>query len=131
MKKDTTVPFHSKKTLEHWVAEFVASRGAGDDIRVAVQDGSGGSDTGLVLVPLVHAPNAVYIEPSGEGDDLSWSVSIEPHDETLVLSSFDLNALTHELLIAAELCAYLQEKSLGHYEPDGAPDPTGRSASAG
>ncbi len=110
--------FHSKKTLEHWVAEFVDVRSAGDLIRVAVQDGSGGEDTGLVIVPLDNAPNAVWIEPKSSGDELSWTISIEPMQETLELTSFELNALTQELQVAAELCAFLQEKSLGHYESD-------------
>lgn len=112
------MPFHSKKTLEHWVAEFVDSRGAGDLIRVAVQDGSGGDDTGLVIVPLENAPNSVWIEPRDTGDELNWLITIEPADEALELTSFELNALTHELQVAAELCAFLQEKSLGHFEPE-------------
>ncbi|WHE35726.1 hypothetical protein [Microbacterium sp. BDGP8] len=111
------MPFHSKQTLEHWVAEFIDARGAGEEVRVAVQDGSDGADTGLVLVPLTNAPNAVYIEPRPAGDDLDWCVSIEGAPDTLVLTSHELNALTHELQIAAELCAFLQEKSLGHFEP--------------
>ncbi|HCJ48293.1 hypothetical protein NH287_07285 [Microbacterium sp. CnD16-F] len=118
--------FHSKQTLEHWVAEFIDARNAGEDIRVAVQDGSGGEDTGLVLIPLTSAPNSVWIEPRESGDDLSWHVFIEPAGETLDLTSFELNALTHELQIAAELCAYLQERSLGHYEPE----PTPKSSSS-
>ncbi|MDR6692515.1 hypothetical protein J2X55_003460 [Microbacterium sp. 1154] len=69
------MPFHSKQTLEHWVAEFVDARGAGEEVRVAVQDGHNGQDTGLVVMPQV----------------------------------------------AAELCAFLQERSLGHYEPEAEP----------
>lgn len=109
--------FHSKETLESWVADFVEARTAGDEIRVAVQDGSDGEDTGLVLIPLENAPNAVWIEPRDSGDELSWHVFIEPSNDTIELTSFELNALTHELQIAAELCAFLQERSLGHYEP--------------
>lgn len=112
------MPFHSKQTLEHWVAEFVDARGAGEEVRVAVQDGHNGQDTGLVVMPLEHAPNTVWIEPRQAGDDLAWRIVIEPSGEALDLSSFELNALTHELQVAAELCAFLQERSLGHFEPE-------------
>ncbi|AZS43654.1 hypothetical protein E1I21_10790 [Microbacterium oleivorans] len=122
--------FHSKATLEHWVAEFIDARSAGEEIRVAVQDGSGGEDTGLVLIPLESAPNEVWIEPRDEGDDLSWHVFIQPAEQTLELTSFELNALTHELQIAAELCAFLQEKSLGHSEPEPAAESESESSSA-
>ncbi|KSU56485.1 hypothetical protein SAMN05216418_0399 [Microbacterium enclense] len=115
------MPFHSKQTLEHWVAEFVDARGAGEEVRVAVQDGHDGQDTGLIVMPLENAPNTVWIEPRETGDDLTWHILIEPSNETLDLSSFELNALTHELQIAAELCAYMQERSLGHYEPESEP----------
>ncbi|MEW1835664.1 hypothetical protein [Microbacterium sp. NPDC079995] len=114
--------FHSKETLEHWVAEFIDARSGGEEIRVAVQDGSGGEDTGLVLIPLMAAPNSVWIEPRAVGEELSWHVFIEPAEQTLELTSFELNGLTHELQIAAELCAYLQERSLGHYEPEATPE---------
>lgn len=116
------MPFHSKETLEHWVAEFIDARNAGDAIKVAVQDGSDGSDTGLVVVPLENAPYSVWIEPRESGDDLSWLVIIEGTDGALELTSFDLNALTHELQVAAELCAFLQEKSLGNFETADEPD---------
>lgn len=112
------MPFHSKQTLEHWVAEFVEARGAGEEVRVAAQDGHNGEDTGLVVMPLEHAPNTVWIEPREAGDDLTWHIIIEPSIEALDLSSFELNALTHELQVAAELCAFLQERSLGHFEPE-------------
>lgn len=122
--------FHSKQTLEHWVAEFIDARSGGEEIRVAIQDGSGGEDTGLVLVPLEVAPNSVWIEPRNNGEELSWHIFIEPADETLELTSFELNGLTHELQIAAELCAYLQERSLGHYEPDATPESSPESSAS-
>jgi len=116
------MPFHSKTTLEHWVAEFIAARGAGDEVRVAIQEGHDGQDTGLVVMPLENAPNTVWIEPRESDDDLAWHVLIEPSTEALDLTSFELNALTHELQVAAELCAFLQERSLGHFEPEAEPE---------
>ncbi|MDQ1082552.1 MULTISPECIES: hypothetical protein [Microbacterium] len=110
------MPFHSKKTLEHWVAEFVEVRGGAEAVRVVVQETPGDQDTGLVIVPLENAPHTVWMEPRSTGDDLNWHVVIEQSDSPLDLTSFELNALTHELQIAAELCAFLQEKSLGSFD---------------
>ncbi|MGZ7254177.1 hypothetical protein ACXWO5_11200, partial [Streptococcus pyogenes] len=57
------MPFRSRETLEQWVAEFHDARGAGERIKVIVQDGSDGNDTGLVVVPLTHASASVFMEP--------------------------------------------------------------------
>src|SRR5690348_3700482 len=69
-----TVPFRSKATLETWLEEFHRSREAGDLIRVAVQDGSEGADTGLVIVPLHNADISLYMEPIEIGDE-RWRVT--------------------------------------------------------
>lgn len=125
------MPFHSKSTLEHWVAEFVDARSGGEEIRVAVQESDDGQDTGLVVVPLENAPNTVWIEPRSNVEDFSWHVLIEPSTQTLDLTSFELNALTHELQIAAELCAFLQERSLGHFDPTGSPESSPEATPSG
>ncbi|KAA9085456.1 hypothetical protein [Microbacterium radiodurans] len=114
------MPFHSKHTLESWVGEFHASRVAGDLVKVIIQDGSEGADTGLVLVPLRNATTTVYMEPAA-GSDLSWRVTIEPQPDATVLSSHELSSLASELQVAAELCAYLEKRSLGHFEPESRP----------
>lgn len=122
------MPSHKKKTLEHWVDEFVKARGGAEMVRVVVQESENDQDTGLVIVPLENAPNTVWIEPRPAGDDLTWHIVIEQSDGVLDLTSFELNALTHELQIAAELCAFLQEKSLGYF--DSAAEPTAESEAA-
>jgi len=109
------VPFRSKATLETWLEEFHRSREAGDLIRVAVQDGSEGADTGLVIVPLHNADISLYMEPIEIGDE-RWRVTLEPQTETTVLTSFELQHLASELSVAAELCAFLEAKSVGHVE---------------
>ncbi|MDQ1206461.1 hypothetical protein [Microbacterium sp. SORGH_AS_0862] len=109
------MPFRSKATLETWLDEFHRSREAGDLIRVAVQDGSEGGDTGLVLVPLRTAHISIYMEPIEIGD-ARWRVTLEPQTETTVLTSFELQHLAAELSVAAELCAFLEAKSVGHVE---------------
>ncbi|WDG17006.1 hypothetical protein [Microbacterium sp. Clip185] len=109
------MPFRSKATLETWLEEFHRSREAGDLIRVAVQDGSEGADTGLVIVPLHNADISLYMEPIEVGDS-RWRVTIEPQAEMTVLTSFEMQRLAAELSVAAELCAFLEAKSVGHEE---------------
>ncbi|WP_405374328.1 MULTISPECIES: hypothetical protein [unclassified Microbacterium] len=109
------MPFRSKATLEQWVSDFHDSRGAGQLIKVIVQDGSDGADTGLVIVPLTHTTISVFMEPAEVGD-AAWRVTIEPQPDTSVLNSHQLSSLAVELAVAAELCAYLEARSVGHEE---------------
>jgi len=109
------MPFRSKETLETWVAEFHDARGAGDRIKGIVQDGSDGSDTGLVIVPLKNATVAISMEPVEIGE-ASWRVTFEPQPETTILNSHQLHGMAAELAVAAELCAYLEARSVGHEE---------------
>lgn len=111
------MPFRSKETLEHWVDEFHAQRGSGDLIRVLIQDGSEGSDTGLVIVPLANSSVSVFMEPIEIGD-ARWRITIEPQPDFTILSSFQMHALAAEFTVAAELCAFLEAKSIGHEEDD-------------
>ncbi|WP_394280257.1 hypothetical protein [Microbacterium sp.] len=46
-----------------------------------------------------------------------WRVTIEPHDESTVLTSHQMQGLAVEFSVAAELCAYLEARSVGHEEP--------------
>lgn len=109
------MPFRSKETLEEWVAEFNTARGAGDLIKVVVQDGSDGGDTGLVVVPLATSTVSVYMEPTGIGDT-HWRITLEPQPDTTILNSHQLHAMSVELGVAAELCAFLEARSVGHEE---------------
>ncbi|SDG62739.1 hypothetical protein [Microbacterium sp. 77mftsu3.1] len=113
------MPFRSKETLETWVSEFHDARGAGDRIKVIVQDGSDGADTGLVIVPLEHATISISMEPVEIGE-ASWRVTFEPQPDTTILNSHQLHGMAAELAVAAELCAYLEARSVGHAEPDDA-----------
>ena len=110
------MPFRSKETLERWLEEFHDAREAGDLIKVVVQDGSDGADTGLVIVPLTHATVSVYLEPIEIGHS-RWRITLEPQPDFTILSSHQLHGLSVELSVAAELCAFLEAKSVGHEEP--------------
>lgn len=107
--------FRSKATLEKWVEDFRAAREAGDLVRVIIQDGSDGSDTGLVIVPVKNSSVSIFMQPIRIGDE-RWSVTLEPNDENTVLDSHQLHALASELAVAAELCSYLEARSKGHDE---------------
>lgn len=114
--------FRSKATLETWLEDFRSAREAGDLIRVIIQDGSDGSDTGLVVVPVKNSSVSIFMQPIRIGDE-RWSVTLEPNDENTVLDSHQLHALASELAVAAELCSYLEARSKGHEEsPDEALD---------
>ncbi|WCD93121.1 hypothetical protein [Microbacterium sp. nov. GSS16] len=113
--------FRSKETLETWLAEFRSEREAGDLIRVIIQDGSDGSDTGLVIVPVKHSAVSIFMQPIHMGE-ARWNVTLEPSSEDTVLTSHQLHALASELAVAAELCSYLEARSIGHEEQqDAAP----------
>ncbi|TGO04920.1 hypothetical protein [Serinibacter arcticus] len=111
------MPFRSKETLERWLEEFTSQRGAGDLIKVVVQDGPEGSDTGLVIVPLRDSTASIFMEPLGLGEQ-KWRITIEPQADLTVLTSHEVNAFAMELLVAAELCSYLEARSVGHVEDD-------------
>lgn len=107
--------FRSRETLQTWLQEFHESREAGQLIRVLVQDGSEGDDTGLVIVPLKYATVSIFMEPIGIGE-AQWRITLEPQPDTTILSSHQLHGLAAELAVAAELCAFLEAKSVGHEE---------------
>lgn len=111
------MPFRSKETLERWLDEFTSARGAGDAIRVVVQDGPEGTDTGLVVVPIRDSTASIFMEPE-ELDGARWRITIEPQPDLAVLSSPEVSAFAVELLVAAELCAFLEAKSVGHVEDE-------------
>lgn len=112
------MPFRSKETLERWLGEFTSQRGAGELIKVVVQDGPEGSDTGLVIVPLRDSTASIFMEPVAPGE-ARWRITIEPQADLTVLTSHEVNAFAIELLVAAELCAYLEARSVGHVEEAG------------
>ncbi|WP_313355056.1 hypothetical protein [Microbacterium sp.] len=110
--------FRSKETLETWLEEFRCAREAGDLIRVIIQDGSDGSDTGLVIVPVKNSSVSIFMQPIHVGE-ARWNITLEPSKEDTILNSHELHSLASELAVAAELCSYLEARSIGHDEPAG------------
>lgn len=109
------MPFRSKETLEVWLDEFRTTREGGMLVNVVIQDGAEGADTGLVVVPLKNAAMDIYMQPLTVGED-QWAISFEAHPEPFDLSPEQLHGFAAELALAASLCAFLKEKSLGHDE---------------
>jgi hypothetical protein len=107
--------FRSRQTLESWVQEFRTTREGGALITVLVQDGFDGADTGLVTVPLRDDNTEIYMQPVAV-DDPRWSITFGMRGSETTLTAPELQGLAAELLVAASLCQFLQEKSVGHEE---------------
>lgn len=105
-------PARSKDLLDTWVREFI-SRNTADlmNIKVVIQDGSDGLDTGLVVVRLHEGAAEVYMQPAGP-DSIEWETTLTARPEDLTLSPYELSTLAAELAVAGSLCAFLQFKSL-------------------
>ncbi|MCM3613364.1 hypothetical protein M3672_02800 [Microbacterium enclense] len=108
------MPFRSKDTLQAWLAEFDASGAAGGGVAfVAEQDPVDGVDSGLVIFPLANATTSVYLAPRAVGEP-DWRVTFEAQPEVTELSPEAVYELSSELMHAADLCAFLQRKSVEH-----------------
>ena len=80
-------------------------------LKVIVQDGAGGADTGLVGFRLANAATFVSIEPAAGADAASWVATMEPRETEEVLDSAGLLSLSGELATLSALCTFLQAKS--------------------
>ncbi len=106
------VPYRSKALLEEWVQEFrEQGHSIAGSLDVALQDGSDGADTGLVIVHLKNEYADVYMQPQGLDDPL-WEATLTPRPGDLNLTPYQLAGLAAELVVAGNLCTFLQFKSL-------------------
>ncbi|QIG40073.1 hypothetical protein G5T42_11755 [Microbacterium sp. 4R-513] len=117
------MPFHSMATLQEWVEEFERlGFPTKSSIRVMVQDGADGADTGLVAMRLPDSPTEIYIEPP-ESHESEWKITFEPREDTVTLGASSVQTLARELATLSALCSFLQNKSDGFPRPgDGRPD---------
>lgn len=109
------VPFRSKATLQAWLEEYAASSVGGGVAFVADQESVDGADSGLVIFPLANATTSVYLAPIAVGVP-DWRVTFEAQPEVTELSPDAVYDLCREISSAADLCAYLQRKSVEHME---------------
>jgi len=107
------VPFRSKDLLQSWLEEFAASGAGGGTAYVADQEPVDGVDSGLVIFPLANATTSVYLAPIAVGVP-DWRVTFEAQPEVTELSPEDVYDLCREIANAADLCAFLQRKSVEH-----------------
>lgn len=105
-------PRRSREQLEAWVQEF-RDHGhiVSGSIRVAQQEDADSQDTGLVVMNLRNAKASIYMQPRGY-DEPVWEATLTGRHEDLTLSIHDIASLAAELVIAGNLCSFLQWKSL-------------------
>jgi hypothetical protein len=109
---DDSPPRRSREQLEAWVNEFeqeehyIAGR-----ITIAPQEDDGGQDTGLVILRLRNTAASIYMKPRGY-DDPFWEATLTAHPDEQTMSVHDITSFAAEVVIAGNLCAFLQWKSL-------------------
>ncbi len=106
------MPYRTHAVLQSWMDEF---RETGHELlgHVALQDGSDGRDTGLVIVRLENATTEMFMQPVAPGDP-HWEITLEARHADLIVTAEQLDKLSDELRRAAALCRFLEEKSAQH-----------------
>ncbi len=106
------VPVRTKNLLEEWVAEFLEQgQSQPIQVKVAIQDGSDGLDTGLVIMHLQNAPADIYMQPRGI-DEPEWEATLSARSDDLTLTPYAMAGLAAEVALASNLCTFLQFKSI-------------------
>lgn len=106
------MPYRTQAVLQNWLEEF---RSGGHEVHghVALQDGSDGADTGLVIVRLMNATTEMFMQPVAPGDQ-RWEITLQARANDVVVTPEQLEELSAELQRAAALCRFLREKSAQH-----------------
>jgi hypothetical protein len=107
------MPFRSKEILERWIGDYAVDHSEAAAFEVLRQDGSDGSDTGLVVVRLRKASTEVYMQPVAPGDP-HWEVVFSARLDELSLDPQGVLDLAAELMATAALCTYLEGRSQQH-----------------
>lgn len=106
------VPPRTTTILQRWVDEFVGLNAQSFvDITVAIQEGVDGRDTGLVIAKLGNGGADMHMQPSSF-DSAEWEITLTSRPDDLTLSPFQMSAVGAQVAVAANLCAFLQFKSL-------------------
>ncbi|MEX8032654.1 hypothetical protein AB6V29_06455 [Microbacterium sp. 20-116] len=105
-------PRRSLTQLKAWVQEF---RDQGHlfagQLKVVEQEDADSQDTGLVVINLMNARASIYMQPQGYDEPL-WEATLTARPEDLTLSPHEMASLAAELVVAGNLCSFLQWKSL-------------------
>lgn len=98
--------------LQEWVNDFTAAGNHNDaDIVVAQQDGERTYNTGPVMMRLREAEASIYMQPRAF-DDPAWEMTLTAPPNDLTAQPYAMGALGAEIVVAANLCTYLQYRSL-------------------
>ncbi|MDR6691456.1 hypothetical protein J2X55_002379 [Microbacterium sp. 1154] len=109
---ENSPPRRSRAQLEAWVAEFEEEEHCiAGTITVAPQEDDGGDDTGLVILNPRNATESIFMRPRNY-DDPVWEITMSGRPNELVMSVHDIASFAAELVIASNLCTFLQWKSL-------------------
>lgn len=105
-------PRRSRDQLKTWVQEF-RDQGhiVSGNIKVVDQEDADGQDTGLVVMTLSNTNASIYMQPKGYDEPL-WEATLSARPDDLTLSPHDMASLAAELVVAGNLCSFLQFKSL-------------------
>jgi hypothetical protein len=105
-------PRRSRDQLKAWVQEF---RDQGHvvvgNLKVVDQEDADGQDTGLVVMNLSNTKASVYMQPRGYDEPL-WEATLTGRPDDTTLSPHEMASLAAELVVAGNLCSFLQFKSL-------------------
>lgn len=107
------MPYRRIPVLEKWLSEYQADVPLGNLVRVVPLAGEEDADIGLIIFPLGGGTTSVFIEPIAEGD-YRWRVYFEPREHQAIMSSAQVHAMAAELRMAAELCDFLETKTVEH-----------------
>jgi hypothetical protein len=109
---DDSPPRRSRAQLQAWVEEFEREQHCiAGSISVAPQEDAATEDTGLVILRLRNVAASVLVKPRGY-DDPHWELVVTEQSDDLTMSVHDLASLAAEYVVASNLCAFLQWKSL-------------------
>lgn len=102
---------HTLEDLEGWVAEFVDRYAPlASEVRVVVQDGEGGADTGLIEVRMRQAGTVTTVAPENDTSG-RWVISFEAREEPLRLDADGVMKLSRELAVVSQLAGFLDARS--------------------
>lgn len=105
-------PRRSRAQLQAWVEEFEREQHCiAGSISVAPQEDADTEDTGLVIMRLRNVAASILVKPQGY-DDPHWELVLTEQSDDLSMSVHDLASLAAEYVVASNLCAFLQWKSL-------------------
>ena len=112
MDLQNSPPRRPRDLLAQWIEDFTRDRSPfPGSLKVANQEDDGQEDTGLVIMTFSSAPATVAFHPAGY-DDVRWRATLLGDDDDLTLDVHQLASFAAEMVIASNLCTYLQWRSL-------------------